>query len=238
MAAADSALLARAARLRAGLARRYHVVEKDYAAAGRVFRVAAPSNPDDLFEALIDAGPNDPAYRDERIPYWAEVWPSAPVLAQFAAEHPRVRPGARVLELGCGLGLAGLAAMARGADVFFTDYALDALRFAQLNALANVGRAARTALMDWRAPCLNAEFEVILASDVAYERRFFAPLLDACVKLLAADGVVLLSEPNRRIAREFFGLAEERGLRCIGREAASPRVTVYEMARARRGGLT
>ena len=45
---------------------------------------------------------------DERLPYWAELWPSAVALARYAIQHLDLT-GRRVLELGCGLGLVGVA---------------------------------------------------------------------------------------------------------------------------------
>ena len=64
---------------------------------------------------------------DERIPYWADCWPSARVLAEHIAGS--CGGGRRMLELGCGVGLVSLAAAAAGFDVLATDYYADALEF-------------------------------------------------------------------------------------------------------------
>ena len=105
----------------------------------------------------------------------------------------------RVIEIGCGLGLAGLAAMAKGASVLFTDYERDALAFVELNALVNFGRMPATALMDWRRPALACTFDVVLAADVAYEKRFFDPLIETFGALLKPGGRVLLGEPRHAV---------------------------------------
>ena len=56
-------------------------------------------------EALIDLAAFE---NDERIPYWADVWESAIVLAEELAEMDG--SGLSLLELGCGLGLPSLVA--------------------------------------------------------------------------------------------------------------------------------
>ena len=41
-------------------------------------------------------------------PYWAKIWPAAPLLAE-ALIRSELAPGPRMLELGCGSGLVGIA---------------------------------------------------------------------------------------------------------------------------------
>ena len=76
-----------------------------------------PANADDLIS-------EDDFVRDERLPYWADLWPSARILAEELAVM-RLR-GQRVLELGCGLGVVAIGAVIGGADVTATDYYEDA----------------------------------------------------------------------------------------------------------------
>ena len=97
-------------------------------------------------EDLIDEG--DYA-RDERLPYWAELWPSAHVLAgHLAARDLR---GRRVVELGCGVGLPSVVAALGRAEVLATDWYADALAFVQANAAA-AGARVETLLVDWADP--------------------------------------------------------------------------------------
>ncbi len=86
----------------------------------------------DAAEELIDEAEFDV---DERLPYWADLWPSARALARRLAAEPA--PGGRVLELGSGVGLPSLALLWRGADVLATDWYADALLFARANAERN-----------------------------------------------------------------------------------------------------
>ncbi len=65
-------------------------------------------------------------------PYWAHLWSGARVLAAA------VPPGAgRTVEIGCGLGLPGLAAARRGARVTFVDRVPAALAFVRASAATN-----------------------------------------------------------------------------------------------------
>ena len=73
---------------------------------------------------------------DEYVPYWPTLWPAARMLAKAVIrelwqEYPQP---IRVLEVGCGLGLAGIACLARGLSVTFSDVDETALSFAAANA--------------------------------------------------------------------------------------------------------
>jgi predicted nicotinamide N-methyase len=63
------------------------------------------------------------------VPYWAMPWPSGRVLAETVSAAASLA-GARVLELGCGLGPPSIAAARAGADLLATDGASDAVAFA------------------------------------------------------------------------------------------------------------
>ena len=119
-------------------------------------------------EALID---EDAFAADEALPYWAELWPSGLELARRLSG--RALRGARVVELGCGLGLPSLVAAGCGGRVLATDWSAAALRLLERNAAAN-GLALRTLRVDWARPSELLElapFDLVLAADVCYERR-------------------------------------------------------------------
>jgi len=193
------------------LSRKYQLEQKDLNIQGKSFRIFSVKNLDDLLDELIRSDPDDVALKDERLPYWAELWPASLALAKFILKTKVISERDAVLELGCGLGLAGIAASGQSRRVLITDYQPDALRFAELNWLLNVGESPAAALMDWRQPNLKKRFDVILASDVVYEKRFFWPVIDSFQTLLAPAGKILLSEPNRAVARPFFKLLRAEG---------------------------
>ena len=150
---------------------------------------------------------------DERLPYWAELWPSAVALAHYLTKHLNLA-GRRVLELGCGLGLVSVVAALQGARVLCTDYEEVALAFARLNARGNACRGMRFRLVDWCQPALRRRYDCILASDVIYEARSFAPLALLLQRYLARGGMAVFAEPGRARSRPFFTLLRQRGFTC------------------------
>jgi len=146
---------------------------------------------------------------DERLPYWAELWPSAVGLAGYVLEHGEEFNSKSVLELGCGLGLSGIAAHRVGAQVRFTDYDQNALAFTAKNFFRNFNLNADVQIMDWRRPQADLMFDVIIAADVLYEKRWIEPVLDTLTQMLKADGVAFIAEPGRNVANRFFGLLTE-----------------------------
>lgn len=140
---------------------------------------------------------------DERLPYWADLWPSAIALATVVSALQG--SGRRAVEFGCGLGLPTLAAANAGFDVTATDYYEDALRFARRNAVGNLGRDIATRLVDWCAfPDDLGRFDLVLASDVLYERRYAPLVARAVVHSLAPDGVALVADPGRAALGGFL----------------------------------
>ena len=171
------------------------------------------------------------------MPYWALLWPSGLALAEtlltgredtchapprerhegvYQKELPSLR-GRRVLELGCGLGVTAIAALACGADLWAADCYAEALLFARHNTLRNAGRAPHSLLLDWRgeagrAACLAAgPFDALLAADVLYEPENIAPLLALAPRLLAPGGVFWLAEPGRKVSLAFVAAASTAG---------------------------
>lgn len=145
------------------------------------------------------------------LPYWAYLWESAIGLARYVSELGELFAGQHVLEIGCGYGLAGIAACQEGADVVFSDFELDALLFAKHNAQINSVHSADFVVMDWNAPSFQCPFDVILASDVIYEEQNWQPILDLLKNYLKLDGVAYFSEPNRDNAGGFFNEIRENG---------------------------
>jgi hypothetical protein len=119
----------------------FDITQTDIMIAGREIHIFHPRNADDLIS-------EKDYVEDERLPYWADLWPSARVLAQRVATMPV--DGRRFLELGCGAGLVSVAAAMAGFDVTATDYYEEALRFTAVNVLLNTGVLIDTRIGDWR----------------------------------------------------------------------------------------
>jgi predicted nicotinamide N-methyase len=158
----------------------------------RELRVVRPSDAAELID-------EEEFERDEFLPYWAELWPSAVALA--AAVATRGVGGLRVLELGCGLGLPSIVAAVDGARrVLATDWSREALDFAARNAELN-GARVDTELVDWREPRDLGVWDLVLCSDLLYEERNVEPLLALLPRLTRE---VLLAEPGRPYAQPFL----------------------------------
>jgi predicted nicotinamide N-methyase len=171
-------------------------------------------------EALLD----DHAFEHEEfLPYWAELWPSGVALARRVAA--RALRGARVLELGCGLGLPSLAAALAGGRVLATDWSPQAIELLRDNAARNEAEL-ELAIVDWArpAPLLErAPWDLVLGADLLYERRNVAPLLELLPPLLGERGELWLADPGRAPADEFLAGCE------VLAEEADGRVTVYRL---------
>ena len=146
--------------------------------------------------------------REEFLPYWAELWSSSIALAHDLAR--RSLRCARVLELGCGLGLPSIAATLAGGRVLATDWSPDAVRAAGDNARRNSVEL-ETALVDWAHPdelIRCAPFDLALAADVLYETGSVAALL-ALLPRIAPEA--WLADPGRPAATAFVDEARRRG---------------------------
>ena len=191
-------------RLEATLARRFRIVSVPVDVGGYPLAIIRPESS----ESLISEQDFE---RDERLPYWAELWPSALILARHVASLDG--RGRALLELGCGVGLVATAASRAGFEVTATDYYADALLFTRLNVMRNGGRAPSVIELDWRAiPPSLAKFDVVVASDVLYERRYPALIASVIAKALAPSGIALIADPGRVAAPELPGECEQRGL--------------------------
>jgi predicted nicotinamide N-methyase len=165
-------------------------------------------------DALIDPAEFE---RDERLPYWADLWPSARALARHLIDHPPA-PGTRVLELGCGVALPSLVLAATGYRVLATDYDEDALHFARVNAERNGIPPLDARALDWRhRPAAHAA-DLVLAADVLYERRNAEALAALLPSVVAQGGSVLLADPGRVYLGELFSRLEPIGWACAAVE--------------------
>jgi 2-polyprenyl-3-methyl-5-hydroxy-6-metoxy-1,4-benzoquinol methylase len=191
-------------------------------------------------DALIDEA--DFA-RDERLPYWAEVWNSSFALAERIATERG--DGRELLEMGCGIGLASTVAARAGFRVTATDYYLPALEFAQQNAHHNGESLFATRIIDWRSlPAELTLFDVVVASDVLYERPNVALVAAAFARTLRPGGLGVLADPQRRHAATFPEECSRHGLRIVSRsvvpvliEDKSQDIDLFEIARVRLANL-
>ena len=172
-------------------------------------------------------------------PYWAYAWAGGAVLARYILDRPEAVAGRRVLDLGAGSGLVGIAAAKAGASaVIAAEIDRNGVAAIGLNAAAN---GVTTAIIDkdiTTGP--PPAVDLVLAGDVFYGREValrVMPFLDCC---LAAGIYVLVGDPRRndlplsrlRLLAEYlvpdFGDAKgvatrpERGVFVRGGRALTP----------------
>lgn len=197
----------------AALRARFALRSETFAHAGVRLDVLLPASAD----ALIDEAEFE---RDERLPYWADLWPSARALARRLLDAPHAPP---TLELGAGVALPSLALLARGAAPLATDYYDDALDFARANARRNALTPLETRLLDWRdVPRDLARWPRVVAADVLYEQRNVAPLLATLDRLVEPGGTALVADPGRVYLTEFRQAAAAAGWRLEERVLPEP----------------
>ncbi len=190
---------------------------------GHAVRLVRPTDPDRL---LDDPDVADWNRRDDYMPYWAYLWPAAYLLAEAVAreEWPENSGGAPIeaLEIGCGLGLAGLVALAQGLRVQFSDYDRAPLDFVARSAAENGFEADRyvTRLLDWR-DLPDERFPLILGADVIYEARLVPLVANVLAAMLAPGGVGWIASPYRLSAEGFPAAVESLGLTCRAEPATA-----------------
>jgi predicted nicotinamide N-methyase len=192
------------------------------AIGGRAIRVVRPADPDRL---LDDPAVLDWNRRDDYMPYWAYLWPGAYLLAETVEKVSEEKVSGTfvpfdTLEIGCGLGLAGLAALARGRTVLFTDYDHAPLEFVARSAAENDFDPTRFAFrrLDWR-DLPGEQFPLILGADVIYERALIPLVANLLAKLLAPGGLGLIATPYRIAAEAFPRAVTAVGLSCLAQPA-------------------
>lgn len=154
------------------------------------------AHPGSGLRRLLEPDDGDEGEAELQPPYWAYAWAGGAVLARYVLDRPSIVAGKRVLDLGAGSGLVGIAAAKAGARAVtaaeIDRYGAVAIR---LNAQAN-GVAIQICEGDVTAGPPPA-IELVLAGDVFYAQdvgQRVMPFLDRC---LAAGIDVLVGDPGR-----------------------------------------
>jgi predicted nicotinamide N-methyase len=184
------------------------IIHEKVIVENQTFLIGRPEHSDHLLDhpAVMTA-----FEADEYMPYWADLWPAARMLAKVIL-HETWTPGTPVLEIGCGLGLPGIVALSRGLQVTFSDYDACALRFAADNARLNGYEEFSLLQLDWRRPPASLRAPVILASDLIYEIRNVAPLVAFVKQVLTPGGMCLLTDQDRIPSHALRQALEQEGL--------------------------
>ena len=129
-------------------------------------------------------------------PYWAYCWGGGLALARHIRDRPQIVTGRRILDLGAGSGLVGIAAAKAGASAVIASeidaYAVAALR---LNAAANgVAFAAVVGDLTGGPP---PDIDLVLVGDLFYDVGLAAQVSAFLERCIEAGVDVLIGDPWR-----------------------------------------
>jgi predicted nicotinamide N-methyase len=138
---------------------------------------------------------------------FGQIWPAGRLLAQ--AMHRLELTGQRILELGCGIGLASLVLQQRGANVVASDIHPLTEPFLAYNAALNALPAVHYRQLRWDEPLPSlGDFDLIIASDVLYEQGHADLISSVIARHAKPDAQVLVTDPGRGNSARFT--------RCMG----------------------
>jgi predicted nicotinamide N-methyase len=203
------------------------VVEETFVLGGRTVRMLRPRDADAVLDDVL--AEEDPA--DDRLPFWAELWPSGVALARALSGQPLA--GRRLLELGCGLGLVSVTAALAGAGVLAADQSPEAAAFAAANAAHN-GVGLQTAVCAFAQPgplLAGAPWDLVVAADVLYEPGNLPELLWLLPRLVDDAGAVWVADPGRPMLERFLAGVDATGWRCETFLGEPDTVTIYRLRR-------
>ncbi len=136
-------------------------------------------------------------------PLFGVVWPAGEILARLMTSYDI--DSKRILEMGCGIGLASLVLNERLADVSATDVHPCAGDFLQYNSQLNSGRHIpffRTAWEDSRIEAIGI-FDLLIGSDLLYEQVHPKALSLFIKKYSNPRSEILLVEGGRGYGNNF-----------------------------------
>ncbi|SMC38050.1 Predicted nicotinamide N-methyase [Desulfocicer vacuolatum DSM 3385] len=129
-------------------------------------------------------------------PLFGVVWDSGLVLSHFLFDFNIA--GKRILEVGCGIGLASLLLNHRCADITATDYHPEAENFLLENIKLNQGKNIPFVRTGWEDEKSDlGQFDLIIGSDLLYERDH-AQILSLFINQHAKNNCeVIIVDPGR-----------------------------------------
>lgn len=177
---------------------KYDVAETRYQVAGQSLVFFVPQkidpfiNPDDLFT---------------NFPLWSKIWEATAVLS-FHLSTIKPDPGKRFLEIGAGMGVAGLVGAKLGHSMTVTEYNDDAIEFARANAVLNNIGNVDIRKLDWNNPLIEGKFDYIIGSEVVFKQEDIPGLHQLFQHYLKPGGTILLAEGMRKTTKAFVEYME------------------------------
>jgi predicted nicotinamide N-methyase len=183
---------------------RYNRLRKRYSLHFESLRVGELQirllKPSDLDELLDGQKPLDQV---GTFPFWFRLWEASLVLGHVLARDPAAR-GGRLLDLGAGLGLAGLAAGKAGFAVTLSDSEQVISEFQQVSIAANQLENVTSLVFDLDNVPDIGPFDVISGAEVLFREEFVEPMLNICQNYLKPGGTIYLAHDVRRRSLSLF----------------------------------
>lgn len=143
-------------------------------------------------------------------PLFGMFWPAGLALAEEMSRIPV--DSLRILEVGCGIGLSSLVLHRRGADVIASDHHPLADEFLQQNADLNGLPPLPFSSAQWAGPNPQlGRFDLIIGSDVLYERDHPALLAGFAAEHAKPVSRVIVADPGREHRGRFSSLMLAQG---------------------------
>jgi ETFB lysine methyltransferase len=143
-------------------------------------------------------------------PLFGLIWPASQVLAQWVSQMSLQNK--RILEVGCGIGLASLIAHQMGADITASDYHPMTQPFLLENSQLNQLTPIAYQIGNWSInnPLLG-KFDLIVGSDVLYEVQQSNLLANFLAQHSNKDVEIVIIDPNRGNRNKFNHALENLG---------------------------
>jgi predicted nicotinamide N-methyase len=208
----------------------------------RLTKLVKPPDADTLWQWYESLG------MMEGDPSWAELWPSACSLASALVDRSAQIQNKQVVELGSGLGVAGVTAACLGAkSVLLMDrepfalhcamstaalHGLSAASAAENSSVSSLG-VVTAAVVDWSAPDFLTKYassaDIVLASDVLYDEKTVVALAKLVSAMVRKEGVFWLTDP----AVERVAGVRRRFCEALQAEGAATSVDIIPLPPAR-----
>jgi predicted nicotinamide N-methyase len=158
---------------------------------------------------------------------FGQIWPAGLLLAQAMLQLD-LKGDERILELGCGIGLASLVLQRRGFDVIASDIHPLAEPFLAYNSALNELPAVHYRQLRWDQPLpALGQFDVNVASDVLYEQGHAGLISDVIARHARDKAQVVVTDPGRGNSARFTRFMQAQGyeldeLRCAVNDEDTP----------------
>lgn len=136
--------------------------------------------------------------------YWTKVWPAAIGLCTFLANNLHYIQNKKVLELAAGPGLPGIFCAEYAQGVCISDIEAEAVAMIEQSITHHQIKNTESCIIDWNELEQVPLSEIILLSDINYNPAQFEELLAAVNYLLSKKCTIILSTPQRLMAKDFI----------------------------------